>query len=109
MALRHRADGHVRCFHRPDQADAVLDLAVVEHDGRTMDLHGGAAGPRVDKKPRVTLAQPVQGFVERDGRLRWRCMMVRSRVSAPVPGWVWIVCRPVTTKLSARSVSSPTS
>ena len=30
-------------LHRPDQPHAALDLAVIEHQARRRDLHGGAA------------------------------------------------------------------
>ena len=34
---------HRRALHRPQQPDAALDLAVVEHQARGGNLHGRAA------------------------------------------------------------------
>ncbi|MEZ5768595.1 MAG: hypothetical protein R3D80_13700 [Paracoccaceae bacterium] len=85
--LAHRLHGDVHRFHRPDQPDATFDLAIVEHDAggrictaarpdRSMSsfAHGSSSS--------ASAASSVTGW------LRLRSVRVRSRVSAPVPGWV---------------------
>ena len=61
-------------LHRPDQAHAALDLAVVEHQARRRHLHGGAARllvdqqhARADRRARSSASSSVTG------RLRSRC------------------------------------
>jgi hypothetical protein len=72
-------------LHRPDQPDAAFDLAIVEHDRGGGDLHGGAAGPFVDQQPAPDSPRWSSASSSVTGRLRVRCAMVRSRVSAPCP------------------------
>ena len=43
MGLRHRGQGNGGALHRPQETDAALDLAVVEHQAGCGDLDGGAA------------------------------------------------------------------
>ena len=50
MALHHHIQGNLVLLHRPDQADAALDLAVVEHDARGRNLHCGPSRPLVDQQ-----------------------------------------------------------
>ena len=57
---------HVLAFHRPDQADAPLDLAIVEHDAGGRDLHGGAAGLLVDEQDGARIAEMIERRIERD-------------------------------------------
>ena len=43
MGLRHHRQRDGGMLHRADEAHAAFDLAVVEHQARRGDLHGGAA------------------------------------------------------------------
>ena len=52
-------------LHRPDQPHAPLDLAVVEHQARRRDLHGGSAGALVDQQHGARIGEPIQGLVQR--------------------------------------------
>ena len=54
-------------FHRPDQPDAALDLAIVEHDARRRRLHSRPTGALIDQQPRLGLIKPGQSLNERDG------------------------------------------
>ena len=50
MGLRQRVERDRRALHRPQQAHAALDLAVVEHQARRRHLHGGRPDCAVDEK-----------------------------------------------------------
>ena len=53
-------------FHRADQPDAPLDLAIVEHEARRRDLHGAPAGALIDQQHGAVIGETTQGFIERD-------------------------------------------
>ena len=53
-------------FHRPDQADAAFDLAIVEHQAAGRNLHGGAARLAVDQKNGAGIGEMLQRLIERD-------------------------------------------
>ena len=88
-------------LHRPDQADAPLD----SRRRRASRLGAGPArrhGPTaVDQQSRARVGELIECVGKVDGRLRSRRAIVRSRVSAPVAGCVWIPWPSTTTKLSA--------
>jgi hypothetical protein len=76
-------------LHRPDQPDAAFDLAIVEHDAGGRDLHGGAARTLVDQQlARMRIVRDSSAASSVTGDCAPRSVMVSSRVSAPVPGWV---------------------
>ena len=52
-------------LHRPDQPHAAFDLAIVEHEARRGDLHGGAARALVDQQHGAAIGEMVQRLVER--------------------------------------------
>ena len=79
--------GRLWLLHRPDQPHAPLDLAVVEHQARRRDLHGGAARALVDQQHGATIGETIRAprRASPDGCAR-AAVMVSSRVSAPVAG-----------------------
>ncbi len=50
MGIAHHAQRHVLRFHRSDQADAALDLAIVKHDAGGRHLHYGTPRSLVDQE-----------------------------------------------------------
>ncbi|CAM5632847.1 hypothetical protein SSCI18S_05682 [Sphingobium scionense] len=52
-------------FHRTDQRDATLDLAVIEHDGWCRELHGRAARAAIDQQLRARRGEKIERAVER--------------------------------------------
>ena len=57
--------GRLMVLHRPDQPHAPFDLAVVEHEARRRDLHGGAAGALVDEQRGARIGEMVERLVQR--------------------------------------------
>ena len=88
MAFRHHLQRKAVMLHRSDQPHAPLDLAVVEHEARRRNLHGGAARALVDQQDGARIGETIKCLVQRDRAVAPRSVMVSSRVSAPVPGWV---------------------
>ena len=80
---RHRRQGNGGTLHRPDQPDAALHLAVVEHQARRRDLHGGAARLAVDQKARARIGEPIQRLNQRD---RLVALALRDREQARFRG-----------------------
>ena len=110
MAFRHHLQRKAVMLHRPDQPHAPFDLAVVEHETRRRDLHGGAARPLVDQQNGARIGEPIERLIQRhgtialalgDGEQPWSPRRCRDGCRSSR--------RSVTTKLSARSVSRPTS
>ena len=54
-------------LHRPDQPHAPFDLAVVEHEARGRDLHGGAVRALVDQQHRARIGKTIERLVQRHG------------------------------------------
>ena len=67
MRLRHHRERDRGALHRPQQPHAAFDLAVVEHQARRRDLHGGAPGLGVDQQHRAGIAGAFEGVGEREG------------------------------------------
>ena len=66
VRLRHRRKRHRRALQRPEQTDAPLDGAVVEHEARRGDLDRCPAGLAVYQQDRVGLAGALQSLRERE-------------------------------------------
>src|SRR5262245_9609962 len=64
MALRHHSQWDLVLLHRPDQAYAPLDLAVVEHDARCRDLHGGSSRALVDQQGSTTIREVMKSVIQ---------------------------------------------
>ena len=69
VALRHHLQRKAVVLHRPDQPHAPFDLAVVEHQARRRDLHGGTAGALVDQQRGARIGETIQGLVQRHGTI----------------------------------------
>ena len=65
MRVRQIAERNRRTLHRPEQADAPFDRAVIEHQARRRHLHGGASGLTVDEKPGTRIVGTLERLVER--------------------------------------------
>ena len=65
MGLTHHLHRNIMRLHRPDQLDAPLDLAVVEHDARRRNLHGSASRPLVDEQLRLAVIEMAERIIER--------------------------------------------
>ena len=50
MALRHHLQWDAMLLHRPDQPDALFDLAVIKHEAGGRDLHSGPARALVNQQ-----------------------------------------------------------
>ena len=76
-------------LHRPDQPDAALDLAIVEHDAGARNLHGGAARLRslTSSFPRP-IGQQAERLVERHRAIALALRDRQQRRFGAVPGWV---------------------
>ena len=68
MRLGHHRQRDRRALHRPQQPDAAFDLAVVEHQARSGNLHGRAAGLRVHQEHGAGI---VVGAAQRFGKREW--------------------------------------
>jgi hypothetical protein len=64
VALRHHAQGDRVLIHRPDQTDAPLDLAVIEHDARRGDLHGGSSRALIDQQDGLTIGKTSKSVIQ---------------------------------------------
>jgi len=64
--LRHRRRWHRRLLHRPDQTDAALHLAIIEHQATGRHPHGGAARLTVDQGDRAGIGETLQRLIECD-------------------------------------------
>jgi hypothetical protein len=49
-------------IHRPDQTDALFDLAIVEHQRGCWNLHRGAAGAVIDQQLRAWIVKVRKGI-----------------------------------------------
>ena len=67
VRLRQRVETDGRALHRPQQAHAALDRAVVEHQAGCRHLHRGAARLRIDEQAGAGFLGALQGFIEREG------------------------------------------
>jgi hypothetical protein len=76
-------------FHRPDEPHAAFDLAVVEHQARSGNLHGGAARLAVDQQQGAGIGEPAQRLVERD-----RPVALPLRDRRPKSGASWTARSP---------------
>ena len=56
-------------LHRPDQPDALLDLAIIKHEARRRDLHGGMTRPLVDQQNSAMIGKTIQGVIQRHGMI----------------------------------------
>ena len=65
VALRHHLQRKVVLLHRPDQPHAPFDLAVVEHEARRRDLHGGAARALVDQQHGAGIGEAIERLIQR--------------------------------------------
>ena len=74
-------------LHRPDQSDAPLDLAVVEHEARSRNLHGGPSRALIDQQDGLTIGKTSKSVIQTDRMVALALRDLSSRVSAPVPGW----------------------
>ncbi len=108
MALRHHFQRGMVLLHRPDEPHAPLDLAIVEHQRWRWHLHGGAARAVIDQQDGAAVGEMIERLVEHDGPIALALGDGQQPGLRPGAG-MDIVLRSVTTKLSARSVSSPTS
>ena len=51
-------------LHRADQPDAPFDLAVIEHEARRRDLHGGPAGALVDQQDGAMIGKTTESVIQ---------------------------------------------
>ena len=65
VALVHHLQRRVMIFHRPDQPHAAFDFAIVQHQARGWDLHGGAARALVHQQQGAGIAEMGQRLIER--------------------------------------------
>lgn len=61
MAFRQHRQGSAVLLHRPDQADAPLDLAVIEHKARSRELYGGPSRALVDQQDGARMRKKIDG------------------------------------------------
>ena len=66
MGLGQRVERDRGALHRPQQAHAALDLAVIEHQARRGHLHRGAAGLGVEQQPGARSSAALERLVERE-------------------------------------------
>ena len=69
MRLRHRGERDRRALHRAQQPHAAFNLAVVEHQARRRDLHGGTPGLGVDQQQRARIAGAFDGVGKLEGMI----------------------------------------
>ena len=76
-------------LHRADEPNAAFDLAVVEHEARRGDLHGGAAGLRsLISSLRAAICETIERLVERDGPIALALRDGKEPGFGAVPGWI---------------------
>ena len=66
MGMGERVERDRLALHRTQQADAALDLAVVEQEARRGHLHRGTAGLAVDQQPGARIARAIERLRERE-------------------------------------------
>ena len=64
MAFCHHPQGDAVLLHRSDQSDASLDLAIVKHETRGRNLHGGTSRTLVDQQDGAAIAEPIKGVIQ---------------------------------------------
>jgi hypothetical protein len=64
VALGHHLQGQCPTLQKPDQANALLDLAVIAHQARRRDLHSGIPGPHVMEQNSATIGKMIQGILQ---------------------------------------------
>jgi hypothetical protein len=109
VAFRHHLERNAVLLHRADQPNALLNLAVIQHEARRRDLHSSPVGALVDEQDRTMIPESGQRVLKADGAIALALsyrqepgLSARRRMNV-------IARRSVTVKLSARSVSSPAS
>ena len=65
MGLPHHPHRDIVRLRRPDQPDAALDLAIVEHDAGSRDLNGSAPRPLIDEQLGARIVEFGQSGVKR--------------------------------------------
>ena len=63
-AFRHCLQRNAVAFHRPDQSNALLDLAVVEHQARRRHLYGRPTGTVVKQQDSTAVREMTKRVVE---------------------------------------------
>ena len=69
MGLGHGLDRDVVRFHRPDQPDTAVDLAIVEHDAGGRHLHRGTPRALVDQELRARIGADIKNGLRTENDL----------------------------------------
>lgn len=51
-------------LHRPDQPNTPFDFAVVEHEARSRDLHGGSSRALIDQQGSATIRKTTKSVIQ---------------------------------------------